>query len=296
PTPTPTPTPPPPRQWIEVRNVDLRLNDAITLRIRAIHGEIVRTTPDRPAALDDPTSFRINVSAGTVALTGDDVAALLNTVILAYAGSPLTDVTVHLAGDHLIAIGALHTGGTSHRVELTGTVDVTPDSRIRLHVLRAHVLGINGEQLLHTLGLHLDDVVHLTGARGATIKGDDIFLDPLPFLPPPSIAGHLAAVHIDGDRLVEDFATTDDDAAFQHAVRADTSGNFIYVKGGDLRFGRLLMRDTDVRMYGGDGATPFDLDLPHYTRQLVAGYSRTRADSGLIVYMPNVASLATAQR
>jgi hypothetical protein len=290
------PSAPTARQWVEVRNVDLHLNERITLRVRSVHGEIFRTTPDRPAALDDPKSFRIRVSAGTVALTGDDLSALMNTIILAYPGSPLTDVHIRFDAGQLIVKGTLHKSGT-HPVELTGTVGVTQDQRIRLHVLRSHVVGVNGEQLLHIVGLHLDNVVDLTGARGATIKGDDIFLSPLPFLPPPAIDGALAAVRIEGDRLIEEFTTTADDSTFRHNVRADSSTlNYIYFRGGELRFGRLLMQDTDLRIHGGDAHTPLDLDLPHYTRQLVAGYSRTRADSGLSVYMPNSASLASAPR
>jgi hypothetical protein len=291
-----TPPTPPARQWVEIRNVDLRLNDRITIRVRSVHGEVFRTDPNRPAELDDPTSFRINVSAGTVTLTGDDVGALLNSIILAYPGSPLTDVTVRLTGGQLITIGTFHSGGASHRVEMTGTVNATADGRIRLHVLRTHVLGINGEQLLHVLGLHLDNIVNLKGAHGATITGDDILLDPLPFLPPPAITGRLVVVRIDGDRVVQEFATTDEDAAFLRAVPADTSGNFIHFRGGELRFGRLLMQNANLRIDGGHASTPFDLDLPHYTRQLVAGYSRMGADSGLTVYMPNSAAVATAQQ
>jgi hypothetical protein len=287
---------PPARQWVDIRNVDLRLNDRITLRVRSVHGEIVRTDPSRPAALDDLTSFRIAVSAGTVALTASDVGALLNTIVLAYPGSPLTDVTVRMAAGQLIAAGIFHSGGASHHVELTGTVGVTADGRLCLHVLRAHVLGVNGEQLLHVAHLHLDNVVDLAGARGATMQGDDIILNPLPFLPPPLIAGQLAAARIEDDKLVEVFATTAEDVAFRDGVRADTTGNFVYFRGGELRFGRMLMRDTDLRIYGSDVSAPFDLDLPHYAAQLVAGYSRTAADSSVTVYMPNYGSLAVAGR
>jgi hypothetical protein len=291
------PLPPAPRQWVDIRNVDLHLNEHITLRVRSVHGEIFRTDPKNPAALDDTKSFRIHVTAGTVALTGDDVAGLLNSVILAYPGSPLTDVHVRIANGQLIETGVLHKVG-DHKVELTGTVSLTSDGRIKLHVIRTHLLGVNGEQLLHTFGLHLDNAVDLSGARGATIKGDDIFLNPLPYLPPPAISGQLAAVRIEGDRLIEEFATTADDATFRHAVvKIDSVGNFIYFRGGELRFGRLLMQDTDLRISGRDTTSAaFDLDLPHYAVQLVAGYSRTRADSGVTVYMPNYSTLAHTRR
>ncbi len=278
------------RQWIDIRNVDLHLNDQVTLRVRSVHGEVLRTKADSPATLDDPQSFRIRIASGTVALTGDDLAGLLNAVILHYPGAPLSNVSVRITGTQLFVKGTLHKAG-DHPIEMTGTVGLMPDGRIRLHVIKTHLVGINGEALLHTFGLHLDNAVSLQGAKGATIKGDDLFLDPLPYLPPPAIEGRLAAVRIEGAELVEEFARTPDDATFQRAVRPDTTGNFLYFRCGELRFGRLLMRDTDLRIMSQDPHKAFDLNLPHYSRQLVAGYSRTRADSGLTVFMPNFATL-----
>lgn len=285
------PVPAPARQWIEIRNVDLHLNDHITLRVRSVHGEVLRTAVDHPATLDEPGSFRIRIAAGTVALTGDDIAALLNTVILAYPHAPLTGVGVRITGTQLIVSGVLHKLG-DHPIVITGVPSLTDDGRIRLHVLRTHVVGVNGEALLHTLGLHLDNAVDLTGARGATIKGDDLFLNPLPYLPHPAIEGRLSSVRIEDGVLVQSFETTAEDSVFYAAMHKDsTAGNFLHFRGGELRFGRMLMRDADLRIEGGDAHTPFDLNLPHYFRQLIAGTSHTRADSGVTVHMPNYNTL-----
>jgi hypothetical protein len=37
------PATPATRQWIDIRNVDLHLNEHITLRVRYVHGEVFRT-------------------------------------------------------------------------------------------------------------------------------------------------------------------------------------------------------------------------------------------------------------
>ena len=37
--------------------------------------------------------------------------------------------------------------------------------------------------------LELDDLLDLGASRGATVKGNDIYLDPEKILPPPAIAG-----------------------------------------------------------------------------------------------------------
>jgi hypothetical protein len=43
-------------------------------------------------------------------------------------------------------------------------------------------------------------------------------------------------------------------------------------------------------------ADPFDFDISHYDEQLVAGYHRTLANDGLLVFMPDLAKLSPAQR
>ena len=54
-----------------------------------------------------------------------------------------------------------------------------------------------------------------------------------------------------------------------------------------MRFGRLTMTDTDMRLIDADPSDPFDFFPDHYNDQLVAGYSKTTASGGLLVYMPD---------
>ncbi len=279
------------REWIEIRNVDLHVTDQIVIRVRSMHGEVLRTTPSKPPALDDVTSFRIRVTAGTVGLTGSDLGALLNTVVFAYPNAPLRDIRVRTNGCEIIHTGMMHKG-VDVRFRLHGQLDLTPDGRVRIHPSSVEIFGINGEKVLHLLGLHLESLLDLRGAHGASVKGDDLFLDPTAILPPPAIDGHLAAVRIEGDQVVQEFVQLPDDAVFRAAVHADTvDQGFIYFRGGQLRFGKLLMTDTDLRIVGPGHGPPFDMSLPHYSRQLVAGRSRTLTNQGLVVDMPNFATL-----
>jgi hypothetical protein len=76
-------------------------------------------------------------------------------------------------------------------------------------------------------------------------------------------------------------------------VRPDTAvRNFVYFRGGRLRFGRLEMRDTDLLITDANAADPFDLYLAHYARQLSAGYSRTMPNAALRVMMPDWHAIA----
>jgi hypothetical protein len=279
------------QEWIEMRNVDLHLTDQVVIRVRSIHGEVVRTALERAPALDDATSFRIRVTAATVGLTGADLGALLNTVVFAYPNAPLRDLRIRTDGVEIVQTGIIHKG-VDLKFRLRGTMDLTPDGRVRIHPSAVHILGLNGEKVLHVLGLHLESLLDLRGAHGASVKGDDLFLDPTAILPPPAIDGHLASVRIDGNEVVLEFVRLPDDALFRRFVHADTvDHNFIYFHGGQLRFGKLLMTDTDLRIVGTDQSATFDMSLPHYSQQLVAGRSRTLPNLGLLVDMPNFATL-----
>jgi len=281
------------REWVEIQNVDLHLTNQVVIRIRSLHGEVLRTGAERPPVLDDLTSFRIRVTAATIALTGADLGALLNTVVFAYPNAPLRDLRVRTDGQEIVLTGIMHKG-VDLRFRLRGTLDLTPDAKVRIHPTTVHILGLNGEAVLHLFGLHLESLLDLRGAHGATVKGDNLFLDPTAILPPPAIDGHLASVRIDGTAVVQEFVRTDDDTVFRRAVHADTTDHdFIYFRGGELRFGKLLMTDTDLRIVGPRQSAVFDLSLPHYSEQLVAGESHTLRNQGLLVNMPN---FATVQR
>ncbi len=287
----PGPQPATARQWIDIHHVDLGVTDSVTIHVRTLHGEVLRTSPDKPATLDDPLSFKIRVTSATVGLTGSDLGGVLNTVVFAYPNAPLRDLQVRTDGDQIIQTGLIHKG-VDFRFRLHGTLTLMPDGRIRVHPTAMRILGINGEKVLSMVGLHLDNIIDLKGAKGATVKGDDLFLDPMLILPPPAISGTLASIRIEGDQVVQEFVRSPDDSMFTHYVKSDTAGhNFIYFRGGELRFGKLLMTDTDLRIVGPQSQTPFDMNLPHYSKQLVAGQSHTLANQGLLVTMPDYATL-----
>ena len=61
-----------------------------------------------------------------------------------------------------------------------------------------------------------------------------------------------------------------------------------------MRFGKLTMTDTDMRLIDADPTDPFDFFPDHYSEHLVAGYSKTTASGGLLVYMPDYNKIAKA--
>jgi len=157
--------------------------------------------------------------------------------------------------------------------------------------VRTRILGVDGSGLMRAFGLSLEKILDLRKAKGVSVKGNDLFLDPTALLPPPAIEGRLASIRIEGNELVQVFGTP---AAAIPLARPDTvAPAFMYYRGGTLRFGKLLMSDAEMQIVGLDKNEYFGFDLDRYKQQLVAGYSRTLPSFGLEVYM---ASAETLQR
>ncbi|MGQ0713442.1 MAG: hypothetical protein ACT4PJ_06895 [Gemmatimonadaceae bacterium] len=277
--------------WIEMRNVHLRVDDRGLIRVERLRGQVLTGECRCPAVLDDARSFTIRVTSGVVRLTGDDLATLLNKIVFNYRGSPLKKLRARFEGSAVVLSGTLHKG-VDLPFSIWATPKLEPDGRVRMHPTRTRILGINGAALMRALGLHLDDLLDLEGAKGATVDRDDILLDPMLMLPPPAIEGRLAWIGVEGDRLVQRFVDTALDTVFHNYVRPDsTAPNFVYFRGGRLRFGKLEMTDTDLQIVDADQSDPFDLYLAKYNRQLVAGHSRNLDNYGLRVEMPDYADL-----
>jgi hypothetical protein len=68
--------------------------------------------------------------------------------------------------------------------------------------------------------------------------------------------------------------------------------NYMYYRGGMLRFGKLTMVDTDLVLVDADQKGSFDFSPEEYNDQLVAGYSKNTRSHGLIVYMPDLSDLS----
>ena len=187
--------------WIEMRNVDLHIDETRAIGIRSLRGEVVRSDGGVPAALDDSKSFTVRVTSGTVVLGGDALAALLNEVVFAYRGSPLKHLRATIGGSRIVLRGTMHKG-VDLPFEIASTPTLEADGRVRLHPSRTRILGIDGAKLMRALGLHLDKLLDLRGAHGVAVAGDDLLLDPTSILPPPAINGRLASIAIEGLRVV----------------------------------------------------------------------------------------------
>ena len=278
------------RTRVSMRHVDFYLDTSVILHIRHLDGTM-RSKTNGPILFDDKNSFIITLDTAVVGLTGADLTVLLNKYVFGYKGSPLTHLHLRTEGDHVVLTGRMHKVIT-FSFEITATMDVTAEGIIRTHPTKTKIMGLNGAKLMSTLGLSLEKLLDLKGATGATVHGNDLFLDPAKILPPPAIEGHVIGVRVDGDEVVQLFGSTEPHPRVHALVPPDTEApNYMYFKGGTLHFGRLLMLDAEMQIVDLDPSDVFRFDLTRYKAQLVAGYERTLADGGLEVWMRDVDKL-----
>lgn len=280
--------------WMDMRNVDLHIDPKNVMHVLSLRGQVVPSDAGSIAWLDEPTSFHIRATSGEIALDGDAISALLNEIAFNYPGAPIRHLKVSVENGQLLQQGTLHKG-VNIPFRMWAVPVLQPDGRIRLHASKLTIFGVNGLLLLHALKLHMSDMMDLSKAKGVSVTGDDLLLDPLAILPPPRVTGRLASVRVEGAYLVQNFERTADDSLFGTFVRPDAgSRNYVYFRGGQLRFGKLTMTDTDLLIHDADERDAFDLDFPEYNRQLTAGHTKNLPDLGLRTWMVDYGKLRDA--
>lgn len=276
---------------VRMRNVNFHLPREVVLRIATLQGRMIPKSSSRPITFDDDGSFALRIATGEIALDTVALRRLMNDWVFAYEGAPLRELSFSTEGDHLVQKGILHKViDIPFRIEATVALD--PNGDIRIHPESMKILGVDGKGLMRAFDLTLEKVMDVSGAKGVRVEGNDLVLQPTVILPPPAIEGRIVALHVSDGRLVQTFGggNADDDAPL---TVPDSSSNYMYFRGGTVRFGKLFMVDADMEVVDADPADAFEFNLREYARQLIAGYSRTRADQGLEVLMPDADDAGT---
>lgn len=274
---------------LEMRNVGFHLDDSIVLRIRSMRAEAHDLEGEHVVVLDDKRRILLDIASAEIGLTGPDLSDLLNRYVFGYKGSPLSGLVVRTAGDHIVQSGVMHKG-VDIPFTMEATLSVTTAGLIRIHPTSMKICSIPGLGLLDALHLTLEKLLDLKGAKGVFARGNDLLLDPTEILPPPKIEGHLTAIRVEGDEVVQTFGSPDAAGAAPLTVPVVAS-NYILFRGGTLRFGKLYMVETELETIDEDPSDFFDFYLDYYQTQLVAGYHRTLPDYGLAAWMPDFGDL-----
>jgi hypothetical protein len=101
------------------------------------------------------------------------------------------------------------------------------------------------------------------------------------------VKGRVGAVQVADTALTLTFESPDSSGTKLLTVPDPKARNYMFFRGGVLRFGKLTMHDADLMILDAEPEDPFDFFLDQYNAQLVAGYEKNTPDHGLIVVMPD---------
>jgi hypothetical protein len=273
---------------VQFRNVDFYVDPQIPLHIHRLRGTM-RSKTGGMVFFDDKNSYIIGLDAAEVGLGPRELSVLLNKYVFGYPGAPLRRMQVSIAGNEIVQKGILRKV-VDVPFEIRASLSVTPEGFIRIHPTRTELMGMHVDGLMNALGLALDDIINIRKAKGATLKGNDIILDPEKILPPPAISGRLTAVRVTPTEVLQTFGAPGT-APPPLTIPDPAAHNYMYYRGGLLRFGKLVMLDAEMLLTELDQADPFRFDLDRYQPQLVAGYERILPSMGLVVFMRDIDKL-----
>jgi hypothetical protein len=268
---------------VQMRHTDFHVDSSIVLRIDFLRGELRPTSSEHSPYFDDKKSFTLAIDSARIAIAPQALGDLLNRYTFAYPGSPLRRLTISVEKGQIKQQGVMR--GISFTI--LGDLTLTHSGELRLHPTSVKAAGIAVGGLMKFFGFHLEKLVKLRGVRGVRVDKDDFYLNPPDLLPPPLVKGRVGAVQVTDTALGLTFEPTDSSKVKQLTVPDPKATNYMFYRGGVLRFGKLTMHDADLMIVDAEPEDPFDFFLDHYNDQLVAGYEKNTPDHGLIVLMPD---------
>jgi hypothetical protein len=271
-----------------MENVLFHLGNGVDLHVRTLSGQLVSAKPGEPPVFEDLNSYVVEIESARVSMTPESLTSLMNNVVFADARAPIKKLKVEIDGNELKQTGVLR-----KRIDVPFTmhasVAAAPDGRVRIHPTSLKAAGFVSKRVLDFFGLELEKVVKPGPGSHMSVEGDDLLMDPQQVMPPPRIRGRVTRAWIADGVVFEQIGT----AAPQHALVPPDRRfpNYMYYRGGTLRFGKLTMTDADLMLVDDDPSDPFDFSPAQYDEQLMAGYSKNTASHGLITHMPDLDDL-----
>jgi hypothetical protein len=263
---------------VAMKNVMYHFNEPIAAHIIQLQGRLTPTKPGSIVVFDDKNSFLINLDSAEIAINCTALAQVMNEDVFNGSDAPIKNVEISSGGGSLTIKGNLR---SKHGVsfEVSGMLFPNGDGRIRFHADRVKAAHLPVKGLLDLLGLDLANLISTKKVQGISVDKDDLLLNPQEIFPPPHIRGNITAIRIQGDDIVQVFGTLN-----ASNFAAKQPGNYMAYHDNEIRFGKLVMNESDLILIDMDPKDPFDFYLDRYKDQLAAGYTKTTLDFGLRVY------------
>jgi hypothetical protein len=280
-----------------MRNVQFRFTKDLVVGIERIRAQMRPVPPAAVVTFDDPSTFDLDVSGASVHLSLSQAEVLMNKRVFAYPNANVRNLRLESDGQSLVIHGSLTKGAT-----IPFTMSGTPSLRegrwlaIETKEVKIGAVGVTG--LLSALHISLQAMINAPASGQLRVQGNTILIELLTELPPPHIHGTVSALRCcaGGFDLEIGSANTVSDSAFRALVpSAMASPNFLAIRHGTLRFGKLTMADSDLDLVDADPRDPFDFYLQNYQCQLAAGDAHATLQFGWRVRMPDFDKLTSEQ-
>lgn len=274
---------------LHVRNVDYEIADGIGFHIESLAGALVPHEPREPVNFDDPEQYDIHIYAGRVTLDADQLDALFNRYVLAYAPRALSSVANQTRDGQLIVnVGARLFGFLSPAgglpTQLVGPVHVTDDNSLAYTPDNITSLGLPLGWILAATGLKLATLTPLD-RRGVRLTGNTLIMDPQNLFPAPGLViDHIDSARLSDQGLTLTFSSPHGTPTFD-APPVDTD-SYIWMQSGDARFFSTVLVNTRLLLMNDDHKR-LHFHLYHYRAQTAAGRIDAEPDGTLIARVPN---------
>lgn len=276
--------PAPQKVGIEMANVLFRYSPTLSVTVVALRGGLVPTPGHSVPSFNDPASFIVGTDAAEIRMSAAQLTALMNTWLLRSPKAQLKAVRVQFAGEALRIRGTMK-AGLHLPFDATSDLGLTADNRIRLTLRQVHAAKLPVKNLMDALGFSMENLISQKGLHGLSVDKNSFLIDPQTAFPPPQIRGRLSSVRIAGGSLVLSFGRG------KPRLNRNLSGNYIWMRGGRVEYGREQMLDTNLLMIDSTPADPFDFYLAQYWCQMVKGVIKAQPDQSLRVLVPDYSKL-----
>jgi hypothetical protein len=286
----------------EFRNVMFHLTPGAAAHLESVSGELWPAGKYEMPVFDDKASFELHVVNGTVSITPDALASIMNTHVFALNDAPLKDISIQVEEDRLIIKGKLHSKGDLP-FETAGAISVNADGRLRLHTEKVKALHVSVKKVMGLFGIELANVINTSKIPGMDTDKNDIIFDLGSLLPPPHIRGKIAAARLEGNAITVIYGdggkttaaagpASSNHQSSRTAQNSDApEGNYMLFRGNRVKFGRLVMENTELAVIDLDPKDPLDWDQDLYRYQLVPGYSKITDSFGLRTFVKDIGKL-----
>jgi len=246
---------------------------------------------------DDPSSFDLDVSGASVRLSLSQTEVLMNKRIFAYPNANVRNLRLESDGQNLIIHGSL-TKGATIPFTMVGTPSLREGRWLAIETKEVKIGAVGVTGLLSALHISLQAMINVPASGQLRVQGNTILIEMLTQLPPPHIHGTITSLACcaGGIALQIGSASAVSDSALRALVpSAMASANFLAIRRGKLRFGKLTMVDSDLDLVDADPRDPFDFYLRDYQCQLAAGDAHATLQFGWRVRMPDFDKLTAEQ-